>query len=110
MMQIGLTVQILIVLLLAIVFFLVPLPFHGNKKKKQPTVSRSSTEAEYRAMASTCCEITWLSYLLQNLGVPHQPITLYCDNKVALHIATNPIFHKRTKHIEIDCHIVRDKL
>lgn len=81
------------------------------KTKKQSTVSRSSAEAEYRSMATTTCELTWLSFLLRDIGTPSiKPIPLYCDNQAALHIAANPVFHERTKHIEIDCHVVREKL
>ncbi|KAL2237379.1 UNVERIFIED_CONTAM: Retrovirus-related Pol polyprotein from transposon RE1 [Sesamum indicum] len=80
------------------------------KTKKQPTVSRSTAESEYRSLATTVCELQWISYLLRDFQVPvHTPIPLYCDNQAAVHIVGNPVFHERTKHLEIDCHIVRDK-
>jgi len=81
------------------------------KSKKQPTISHSSSEVKYRAFATTTCELQWLSYFLQNLHLPlSQPATLYCDNKSALQIASNQVYHERTKHIEIYCHLVRKKL
>ncbi|KAL6323616.1 hypothetical protein AAG906_039210 [Vitis piasezkii] len=81
------------------------------RSKRQKTVSLSSAEAEYRAMTGACCELTWLRYLLRDLGVLHrEPSLLYCDNKAALHIAANPVFHERTRHIEMDCHYIRDKI
>lgn len=77
---------------------------------KQRTVSRSSAEAEYRAMADTTCE-KWLKRLLGMLCFTHTaPIRMHCDSKSAIHIATNPAFHERTKHVENDCHMTRDAL
>ena len=74
-------------------------------------VARSSAEAEYRAMAHTTSELTWLLYFLQEIGFPVQlPLQLFCDNQEAIHIAANPVFHERTKHIEVDCHFIRDKI
>ncbi|XP_023917795.1 uncharacterized mitochondrial protein AtMg00810-like [Quercus suber] len=76
--------------------------------KKQSTVSRSSTEAEYRALASTAAELSWLRTLFKELKLflPHIPI-LWCDNNSAIALASNPVFHSRTKHIEVDYHYVR---
>ncbi|KAL0312857.1 UNVERIFIED_CONTAM: Retrovirus-related Pol polyprotein from transposon RE2 [Sesamum radiatum] len=79
------------------------------KTKKQSTISRSTAEAEYWNLAATICELHWISYILKDLGVDIvTPIPLFCDNKAILHIMANTVFHERTKHIEIDCHIVRD--
>ncbi|XP_024199917.1 uncharacterized mitochondrial protein AtMg00810-like [Rosa chinensis] len=81
------------------------------RSKRQKTVSLSSAEAEYRAMTRACYELTWLGFLLQDLGVlQSKPALLYCDNKAVLHIAANPVFHERTRHIEMDCHYIRDKI
>ncbi|XP_074304226.1 uncharacterized protein LOC141638943 [Silene latifolia] len=79
------------------------------KTKKQNIVSLSSAEAEYRSMAATTCEIKWLRGLLKFLGVSvSSPAVLRCDSQSALSLARNPVFHARTKHIEVDCHFVRD--
>ena len=81
------------------------------RSKMQNTVLRSSSEAEYRALASTTCELQWLLYLLEDLHAEHtQPVLLFCDNQSASQIALNPVFHERMKHIEIDYHVVREKV
>lgn len=80
------------------------------KCKKQPTVASSTAEAEYRAMSLTTRELVWLSYLFHDFLVPLDlPIPLHCDNLAAIHITKNSVFHEKTKHIEMDCHIVREK-
>ncbi|GJW47590.1 hypothetical protein Tco_0079236 [Tanacetum coccineum] len=81
------------------------------KTKKQHTVSRSSAEAEYRSMALTTGELKWLKGLLKSFGIHHpQPMLLYCDSEAALYISRNSDFQERTKHIEVDCHYIRDGL
>ena len=88
--------------------------FLGNNlvswtSKKQPTVSRSSAESEYRALALTAAEVQWMLNLLQDLHIP-SPIkpTLLCDNTSAIFMARNPVAQKRSRHINIDIHFVRE--
>uniref|UniRef100_A0A2N9IW51 Integrase catalytic domain-containing protein n=1 Tax=Fagus sylvatica TaxID=28930 RepID=A0A2N9IW51_FAGSY len=81
------------------------------RSKKQSVVARSSTEAEYRALADTTAELLWLRWLLQDLGIDcSTAVPIHCDNRSAIQIAHNDVFHERTKHIEIDCHFVRHHL
>ncbi|XP_068656989.1 uncharacterized protein [Aristolochia californica] len=81
------------------------------KCKKQDRVSKSSTEADYRAMSTTSSEIIWLRGLLEELEFPQTTSTpLHADNTSAIQTATNLVFHERTKHIEVDCHSIRDTL
>ncbi|PKI56553.1 hypothetical protein CRG98_023079 [Punica granatum] len=80
------------------------------KTKKQTTVSRSIAILT-TLMAATVSKIIWLRSLLSSLGVEmDQPTRLFCDNQAALHIAANPVFHERTKHIEIDYHFIREHI
>ena len=81
------------------------------KSKKQSVVPKYSAEAEYRTMASATCELVWLKQLLKELqfGDVNQ-MTLICDNQTTLHINSNPVFHERTKYIEIDYHFIREKI
>ncbi|XP_019163466.1 PREDICTED: uncharacterized protein LOC109159809 [Ipomoea nil] len=79
--------------------------------RKQRTVARSSTEAEYKALADVSAEVTWVVSLLRKLGLhSSEPATLWCDNLGATYLCANPVFHARTKHVEIDYHFVRDKV
>ncbi|XP_066333437.1 uncharacterized mitochondrial protein AtMg00810-like [Miscanthus floridulus] len=79
--------------------------------KRQPTVSRSSAEAEYRVVANGVAEASWLQQLLQELHHPLQTSSLvYCDNISAVYLSSNPIQHQRTKHVEIDLHFVRERV
>ena len=79
--------------------------------RKQATVSRSSTEAEYKALANATSELVWVEAVLRELGVQLRDIScLWCDNLGATYLSANPIFHARTKHIEIDYHFVRQRV
>lgn len=78
---------------------------------KQRTVVRSSTEAEYKSMASSAAELISLQTLISELGLPlSQAPTLWCDNIGVTYLAANPVYHSRTKHMDIDFHFVRDRV
>ena len=79
--------------------------------RKQATVSHSSTEAEYKAVADATTEIMWVQSLLRELRVsPAHPRVLWCDNIGATYLSSNPVFHARMKHIEVDYHFVRERV
>lgn len=90
--------------------------FFGNNliswgSRKHSTMSRSSTEAEYKEVANATTEIIWLQVLLRELGVvlPRPPV-LWCDNTGATYLTANPIFYRRMKHVEVDYHFVRERV
>ena len=79
--------------------------------KKQDRVFKSSTKFEYRAMSAACSEIVWLYGLLADLGFSQSnPTSLHTDNTSAIYIASNLVFHERTKHIVVDYHYIREAL
>lgn len=79
--------------------------------KRQPTVSRSSAEAKYRAVANAAAECIWLRQLLGELHCTLSKATVaYCDNVSAVYMSVNPVHHKRTKHIKLDIHFVRERV
>ncbi|KAI0503826.1 hypothetical protein KFK09_014769 [Dendrobium nobile] len=79
--------------------------------KKQTMVAKSSTEAEYRSLASSLSDVIWLRRLLLDFHIHlHTPTTIFCDNLSTLALAQNPVFHARTKHIEIDHHFISDHI
>jgi hypothetical protein len=79
--------------------------------RKQDSVSHSSTEAEYKALANATTELIWVEALLRELGVClRQKPCLWCDNLGATYLSVNPVFHACTKHIEIDYHFIRERV
>ena len=79
--------------------------------KKQPVVTRSSVEAEFRSMANGVSELIWIRRLLTELEILFEsPMRLYCDNQAAISIANNPVQHDRTKHVEVDRHFIRERV
>ena len=79
--------------------------------KKQRTISRSSTEAEYRSLANIVAELTWLASLFEESRVAITKIPIvWWDNPSTVQLAANPVLHTRTKHVELDLHFVREKV
>ena len=72
-------------------------------------IACSSVEVEYWAMAHTACELIWMQSLLSEIVVvSSQPMVMRCDNQATMYITNNHVFRERMKHIEIDCHFIRD--
>lgn len=92
----------------AYIIFLGPNPISW-RSRKQRGVARSSTEAEYRALASAASEVCWISHLFKELGISLlSPPRLLCDNLGTTRLALHPIMHSRMQHIALDLHFVRD--
>ena len=74
-------------------------------------MSKSSADAEFRAMAQVICEGIWLKKVLMELKIPFEgPMKMFCDNQAAISIAKNPIHHDQTKHVEMDQHFIKEKI
>ena len=80
------------------------------RSRRQPTVVLSSTEAEYMALSEASQEALWLRSLLHDIGFTQDSTIILGDNKGSLKLATNPVFHKRTKHIDIRHHFIRESV
>jgi len=81
------------------------------RSKKQPTVALSNMEVEYRGVVIVACEIVWLLKLLSDLGQSVDALVIiYCDNISSILLANNPVYHARTKHIEVHYHFIREKV
>ena len=73
-------------------------------------MATSTTEAEYVAATQASKEAIWLQMLLEELEHKQEKIALFCDSQSALHLAKNPAFHSKTKHIRVQYHFVREKV
>ncbi|GKB92830.1 ribonuclease H-like domain-containing protein, partial [Tanacetum coccineum] len=81
------------------------------KSKKQATLCKSSAEAKYRSMAAATYEIMWIVKIMKDLNIGNLlPAELHCDNKSAMQIAANLVMHEKTKHFDLDVHLVREKV
>lgn len=79
--------------------------------KKQPIVTLSTCEAEYVSAASSVCHATWLRRLLKTIHFPQEEATaIFIDNKSAIALAKNPVFHDRSKHIDTRYHYIRESV
>ena len=90
------------------IIYLGTTPIVWKSKYQKGAQALSSCEAEYRAMVACCKDLRWLAQHLSELGIFFTtPINLYCDNEAAIALAANPVNHDRTKHIDIEYHVLR---
>ena len=80
------------------------------KSKKEATIFGSIAKAEYRTLVAVASEITWIVALLRDFEVLIDSTLVFYDNQSAIHFSTNPTFNERSKHVEIDCHFIKEKV
>ena len=79
--------------------------------KRQDSVSRSSTEAEYKTLSDTAADLEWISLMMKSINLPHpEPAEVYCDNLSAVHLTANPVLHRKSKHFATHYHFTREKV
>ena len=78
--------------------------------KKQQIVAQSSAKAEYISAGLATQQAIWLKTILEDFGEKQEAVTIHCDNKSAITMAKNPVFHGRTKHIAIKHHFIREAI
>ena len=76
----------------------------------QTCVTQSTTEAEYVAASEACKEAIWLGRLVTDLGIKEQVPMLHCDSQSAIQLARNPVYHSKTKHVDVKYHFIREML
>ncbi|GJX22587.1 putative reverse transcriptase, RNA-dependent DNA polymerase [Tanacetum coccineum] len=82
--------------------------FDSGQCKKQTIVANSTTEVEYVAASSCCGQVLWIQNQMLNYGFNLMYTKIYIDNESTICIVKNPVFHSKTKHIEIRHHFIRD--
>ncbi|MCO5612124.1 hypothetical protein L7F22_066386 [Adiantum nelumboides] len=81
------------------------------EQQEAPTVALLSIEAEYRGVAVAACEVAWLELLLGDFGIQMQrSVVIHCANLSIIQLARNPLFHAKTKHIEVHYHFTRERV
>jgi hypothetical protein len=80
-------------------------------RKKQGSISLSTTEAEYIVAATCCTQVLWMIHTLADLGVKYTTsIPIHCDNTSVISVSKNLVFHSKTKHIPIKYHLSREQV
>ena len=110
LMQVGLSLLMIASMLVVVESFLDPLSSHGAPRSKM-LLPNQVLSLSYRTLSHIACELLWLCNLLIDLRVPLlYPSITWCDKVSVVALACNPVFHARTKHIEIDAHFIRDQV